>query len=76
MFAQHAAYSAKNFTGGRPCAYCINKQIGCGGSIGAAQCSSHNAEIWPPRMQFSIRHDPSLHVPVLFKLVRSHGNAI
>ena len=56
MVAQHVVYTAKHFTGSRPGAYSVNKQISLGRSIGAPQCSSHNPEIWPPLMQFSIRH--------------------
>ena len=58
MVTQYDAYATKDFAGGRPCAYGVDKQISHGGSIGEPQFGNDNPKIGPPRLQFRIRHEP------------------
>ncbi len=57
MVAQDDAYATKDFTGSRPCADGVDKQISHGSPIGAPQCCHDGPKVGPPGLQFSIRHE-------------------
>lgn len=57
MVAQHDAYTTEDFTGGRPCANSVDKQIGHRSAIGAPQFYDHGPKLGPPRLQFSVGHE-------------------
>ena len=57
MVAQHDAYAAEDFTGGRPGADGVNQKISLGSAIDAPQLRHDGPEVGPPRLQFSVRHE-------------------
>ena len=57
MVAQHNAYATKDFTGGRPCADSVDKQISHGRPISVPQFCNNGPKVGPPRLQFRIRHE-------------------